>query len=262
MADHRHGEQLAAYDTLTRNPRFPYRACAPDPDNPTVTAINPGVPIGVWLACDGESQITRPAREQQAIALCQACPILAECRTYALAHETGRNHQDVWGGQTPQQRVDEARRHQAGQQDTAAGPVDGPSQLDLRVLRALAAHRAPAAVARAAGLTLARTNWHRSKLVTYYRLDPATATRGQLLHAARRAGHLDPTVVLVSDRGLTAAIPSRQTSVEHAHHTTLPGLETTTAVRQLTRPPRATAPAGPGTAPGPAAGDSVLAAAA
>lgn len=230
MAD-RHREQIAAYDRLTSHPHWDYRACAPDPDNPEVTAADPDVPIGVWLTPDQESQKTRPARERQALALCAACPVRTACLTYALSYETGRKNQDIWGGMTAEQRKAVLLAHKTAQTTPRQAPA-GPSPLDLRVLHALAAHRAPTAVARAAGLTVTRANWHRSKLVTAHGLDPATTTRAQLLYAARRAGHLPPTIVIVADRGITAAIPSRQDTVEAAH--ALPGLQTRADVRRLT----------------------------
>lgn len=230
MADHRHREQLAAYDRLTGHPHYGYRACAPDPDNPAVTAADPDVRVDVWLTPDQERQTDRPLREQQALALCAGCPIQEACLSYALQHETGGKALDIWGGMTGEQRKDTLRREQA----ITAQPPAGPTELDLRVLYALAAHRTPAAVARAAGLTVTRANWHRSKLCTALGLDGDTTTRTQLLYAARRAGHLDPTTPIRPDRGITAAIPSRQADVERAHKPALPGLETVANVRRLT----------------------------
>lgn len=47
---------------------------------------------------EGSLPYRRQARE--AIDVCRACPVLAECRTWALAHdEVG-----IWGAMTPEQR--------------------------------------------------------------------------------------------------------------------------------------------------------------
>lgn len=51
----------------------------------------------------GEREPSRSRRERSALAICRACPVLAECRAYALA---AREPYGVWGGLTETDRGD------------------------------------------------------------------------------------------------------------------------------------------------------------
>lgn len=238
--------RTAARDALEGHPWWTYRACAPADGDPATARGDRRTPVAVWLTPDRETQKDRHTREPQATALCRRCPLQAQCLAYALGDDTGPYEPwDVWGGMTAHQRgqlLKDRKRQTAPPANTgrpahaAAAAGDGASARDRAVLCALAAHRTPHAVARACRLPVARANWHRAKLVTLLRLDPDTATRTQLLYAARRAGLLDPATPILSDRGVTAAVPSRQAAVTRSRGTQLllPGMlhYTRTAFRQ------------------------------
>lgn len=201
--------QARAWADLSGHRWWAYRACAASPDAPGMSAADPTVPVSVWLTPDQESQLDRMVREQTAAALCGGCPIRAQCLAYAQGGEDGPyERRDMWGGLT-------ARERRAARARTRPVPKEVPvTALDLAVLRALAVHRSPRAVAAAAGLTVTRANWHRANLVTKLCLDPQTTTRMRLLQRARAAGLLDPRTPLLVDRGrIIAAVPSRQAAV-------------------------------------------------
>ncbi|WP_329131571.1 WhiB family transcriptional regulator [Streptomyces sp. NBC_01476] len=190
-----------------------------------MSAADETVPLTAWVSSDTETQDERHLRELAALGLCNRCPIRQACLDYALAEEP----LNIWGGMTAAQRrdllLDRRRAASAKPVEPARIPV---TELDLRVLRALAGHRSQQMVARAAGMDVTRTNWHRSRLVTFLRLDPRTATRMDLLRAGLGAGLLDGGVfVLVDRRRLIAAVPSRQASVARSRgvQLVLPGLE-------------------------------------
>src|SRR5690349_692655 len=188
MADHDTTAQNTAWRALTGHTWWQYRSCAPAPGRPDRSRRDPAVPLTVWQTPDTETQPQRAAREQQATALCHRCPLREQCLTYALGTiEDGPYERwDIWGGMTARDRAHlVAARARTTLRSQA---TDSTTGLDLTVLRALAAHRAPAAVAAAARLTLTRTNWHRARLVTALGLDPRAATRMQLLYAARLTG--------------------------------------------------------------------------
>jgi hypothetical protein len=215
-ADHDTTEQDAAWRALAAHRWWNYRACAPSPSNPKTSRTDPTVPLTAWQTPDRETQPERRAREEQATSLCGRCPMREQCLAYALGDQAGPYEQwDIWGGMTARQRTDltkTRRRHAAGLEVLAA--ADTATALDHLVLRALAAHRSPQQVAATTGLTAARANWHRARLVTLLHLDPGTTTRMQLLYAARRTTLLDPRTPLLTDRDrIIAAIPSRQAAV-------------------------------------------------
>lgn len=211
---------------------WPYRACAESPDVPGVSAADETVPLTAWLNSDTETQDERHRREYAALRLCAGCPIRQECLTYALAHEP----QNIWGGMTAYQ-----RRELLLDRRRAAVPAATPrripvTNLDLRVLRALAQHRSQRAVARSAGMTVTRANWHRSRIVTFLGLDPRVVTRGGLLRAAHSAGLIPAGAPWVDDgRRIIAALPSRQDQVVRARgvQLALPGMERLRAGRPV-----------------------------
>lgn len=51
----------------------------------------------------GEREPSRSRRERAALAICRTCPVLAECRSYALA---AREPYGVWGGLTETDRAE------------------------------------------------------------------------------------------------------------------------------------------------------------
>ena len=60
-----------------------------------------GVDSSVFFHHDGERGKARLQREQRAKEMCRVCPVLAECRDYAL--EVGEPY-GVWGGMTESER--------------------------------------------------------------------------------------------------------------------------------------------------------------
>lgn len=48
-----------------------------------------------------ERKVEKLAREERAKAICRACPVLAECREYAISI---REPHGVWGGMSEQER--------------------------------------------------------------------------------------------------------------------------------------------------------------
>lgn len=96
-----------AWDELTQHRWWPYRACAPDEDNPTVIAADGVTSPDVWIAPLDEPQRDRIAREATAKALCAQCPIVNACLTYALGNPTAGQHETshVWGGLTAGERA-------------------------------------------------------------------------------------------------------------------------------------------------------------
>lgn len=67
-------------------------------------AICRGLPLVVFFR-DGAGATYDAAR-----AICQRCPVAAECLAYAMQHETDqRSRHGVWGGKSPRQRWHLAR---------------------------------------------------------------------------------------------------------------------------------------------------------
>jgi Transcription factor WhiB len=202
----------AAHLALTEHRRYPYRGCAPDVDNPRLAAGDLSLSVDAWAAPDvdgGEDQKARRAREDAAIDVCMGCPVMVQCDTYAssvtadgrLAEPDG-----IWGGRRAleRHRAFIRTRHQAVAAEVPEGRFRTPQK--QAVLRALAAHTDPYAVAEAAGMDLRTANWQRSVLVTLLGLSKATATRRELLAEAARRGVLDG-VTVVDDDGTVPAVP-------------------------------------------------------
>ncbi|MFF7631510.1 WhiB family transcriptional regulator [Streptomyces cyaneofuscatus] len=198
-------DAIAARQHLVDDPYYKYRGCAPDPDMPGMCAGDPDVPLDAWgpYTDDGaEAQKTRLDRERSAMAICGRCPVLALCRAYANTtvievDANGRQiehlvePEGVMGGELAltRHRTLIARRHDT----TTAAPVPAPVADDMAkartpqrraLLLALARETDPERVAALAGMDLRTANWHRSALVGMLGLDPARATRDQLLAAA------------------------------------------------------------------------------
>jgi WhiB family redox-sensing transcriptional regulator len=60
-----------------------------------------GADVSMFYPPDGERGRRRAQREKRAKRLCQACPVIAQCRDYALA--VGEPY-GVWGGMTENER--------------------------------------------------------------------------------------------------------------------------------------------------------------
>jgi hypothetical protein len=210
----------AAYQAFTEHRRYPYRGCAPDPVLPSRMAGDLNLPLGAHQAPDvdgGEPQAARVAREEAAVEVCLGCPVMVQCDLYAssvvvegksarLAEPAG-----VWGGRTAleRHRAFIKTRHQLA---PAAPDVRFNTEQKRAVLRALAVHADPYAVAAAAGVDVRTANWQRSKLTTLLGL-PHDATRGQFLAAAADRGLLDGVTVVADDGTVPAVPPATKTVV-------------------------------------------------
>ncbi|MFE7780299.1 WhiB family transcriptional regulator [Streptomyces nigrescens] len=257
-----------AYFTLMDHRYYRYRGCAADPDQPTQAQGDVSVPVNAWLPYTddgGELPSVRNARQAAAQTVCGACPVLAQCRAYALSVDgDGRlaEPEGVWGGMLPLERHRDlvARR-------TAATPVEATAAIDPRrleecrtdqkqaVLRSLAQHVDEELVAYGASMDVRTANWHRSLLCGLLGLDKEKATRQQLLDAARTLGVLPAGVRVVPDGDVPiAAAPntdgSRQRRLARGHRLQptrpiqliLPGYE---QLLRQPRPRRTARPAGP-----------------
>ncbi|WP_448333519.1 WhiB family transcriptional regulator [Streptomyces sp. DSM 41534] len=217
-------DALAARDELTGHRHYRYRGCAPVPadiaDWPGQSLGDPRLHIDAWGTVDRpdddpEPQKVRLTRERAAITVCGRCPVLAECRTYAMSTTAGGQLTEpagIWGG------VRSLDRHRAliqrRQADTTM-PLADTVRAECRtvqkqaVLRALAREVDEELVAFRAGMDVRTSNWHRSLLCGLMGLDKATASREQLLGRARELGVLDERVVVKPDgRWPVAAAPN------------------------------------------------------
>lgn len=61
-----------------------------------------GLPIDIFFPPSDGPPATRRSREDAAKELCGSCPVLAQCRGYAL--ESGEPH-GIWGATTPEERT-------------------------------------------------------------------------------------------------------------------------------------------------------------
>lgn len=207
---------------LVGHRHYRYRGCAPVPadvaDFPGQALGDPGLHIDAWHGADRgegvpEPQRERIARERAAQAVCARCPVLAQCRAWATAEdEQGRLVEPVgiWGGMLA------LDRHRALIRRRSAAPAPVVDRLaeartpqKQALLAALAREVDEELVAWRAGLDVRTANWQRSLLCGLLGLDKETATRGELLDAARRAGVL-PKGVRVRPDGVwpVAAAPT------------------------------------------------------
>lgn len=197
----------AAHRALTEHPHFHYRGCAPDVDEPSRAAGDLDVSIDAWSASTedgGETQKARIAREKAAVRVCQACPVLAVCRTYATSYTLDpagsprlAEPEGVLGG------LRALERHRLLIASRTAEPAGTIPARALReastpqkraLLRALASSTDEELIAYRAGMDVRTANWQRSQLCTLLGLDKETATRDQLLDAARTHGLLAPSI--------------------------------------------------------------------
>ncbi|RDI63342.1 WhiB family transcriptional regulator [Nocardia pseudobrasiliensis] len=69
-----------------------------------------GLDSSLFFYPDGERGRARTARENRAKQICHTCPVLAQCRTYALRV---REPYGVWGAMTEAEREKYTRRRRA-----------------------------------------------------------------------------------------------------------------------------------------------------
>lgn len=71
-----------------------------------------GTSSEVFFSPSGEGRTARRVREEQAKALCAECPVLTQCRLFALSSNEPFG---VWGGTTARERaLERARAQRAG----------------------------------------------------------------------------------------------------------------------------------------------------
>jgi hypothetical protein len=202
-------DSIALRKAWEEHPRYRYRGCAPDVDEPLRAAGNLDLTLDAWSGVDregSEPQKEREARQEAARDVCFGCAVMVQCDAYAssvtadgrLAEPDG-----IWGGRTA------LERHKALIRARHAAPAAPDRRFATpqkrAVLAAFAAVWDPYEVAERAGVDVRTANWQRSNLVTLLGL-PRTATRGQLLTAAAERGLLDG-VSVVADEGGVSAIP-------------------------------------------------------
>jgi hypothetical protein len=206
----------AAAEKAWREHRFyKYAGCTPHPDNPRVLAARPDLPVDTHHPQDRdgqEPQADRVRREAAAVELCLNCPVMVQCDAYANSvTPEGRLAQPdgVWAGRLAKERrqMFAARRHEVAR---AAPDVQLQTDQKRDVLLALAmcADGDAGAVAAAAGVPVRTANWQRSRLVTQFNLEKASATRRELLAVAVRRGLLDASVVVADDGSVPAWSPA------------------------------------------------------
>jgi len=66
-----------------------------------------GKDIVLFFGPDGERQPEREVRERKAKAVCAACPVRAECLTYAVSRP---EKYGTWGGLNEEERASDGRR--------------------------------------------------------------------------------------------------------------------------------------------------------
>ncbi|MCX4885956.1 hypothetical protein [Streptomyces sp. NBC_00847] len=236
MTQPRRLDPKTAQQELSDHPRYKYRGCAEDPDDPRLAAgsaevevdgelVMVRVPVTAWDAPTvdgGEEKEVREARQQAAIDVCMDCPVMVQCLAYgsSLTRE-GKLAEPyaILGGMTA------LDRHKRFVGERKVRPVKGPAPVDqlrtpqkLAVLRALAVSPDEYRVAIETGLGVRKANWQRARLVSGLGL-VASASRGELLAAAVEAGLLDGGLVVADDGSVPAIPPStRKLLIEFHRH--------------------------------------------
>lgn len=185
----------AARQALTEHPRYHYRGCAPDMDEPTQAAGNLDLSVDAWSAPDadgGEPQRDRIAREKAAIEVCLDCPVMVQCLTYASSYTvdpaTNAVHltepEGIWGGTRALERHRQLIASRVQTEPSTQTLSEARTPQKQAVLVALAGELYETRVAAAAGMDVRTANWHRSALCTLLGLKKETASRDDLLAAA------------------------------------------------------------------------------
>ncbi|SEB31544.1 WhiB family transcriptional regulator [Rhodococcus koreensis] len=86
-----------------------------------------GIEPSVFFSPDNERGTARGQRESRARQICQDCPVLTQCREYALA--VGEPY-GIWGGMTETDRRRHTNRARRGEQRPLAPPQPAPATAD------------------------------------------------------------------------------------------------------------------------------------
>lgn len=205
-------DSIALRKAWEEHPRYRYRGCAPDPDDPRRAAGNLDLTLDDWSGSDrdgGEPQKEREARQAAAVDVCFGCAVMVQCDAYAssVVWVNGvprvAEPEGVWGGRTALERH---RMLIRSCPETKAAPDRRFQTVQKQaVLRALAGCWDPFEVAAAAGMDVRTANWQRSSLVRLLGL-PKDVTRMRALAVARERGLLEG-VDVVEDDGSVPAVP-------------------------------------------------------
>ncbi|MFI0929651.1 WhiB family transcriptional regulator [Streptomyces sp. NPDC021012] len=190
-------EARRAYEALTEHRHYAYRGCAPDPDNPRHSAADPDLSLDAWVGTTTDGGLhpaERAEQQRRALAICDRCPVLAQCRTYAMLPGGGlAEAEGIQGGMTAGKRLRADRKSTDASGTASRAPLRPMSHEQVleaisapkrAVLRQLARETDAELVAYRAGMDLRTANWHRAALCRLVGLDKETATRAQLLQAA------------------------------------------------------------------------------
>lgn len=202
MTQKRLGSYTARQNLMT-HPRYRYRGCAPDVDDPAVAAGNLELSVTAWEAPDvdgGEKAADRKAREAAAIEVCVECPVMVQCLAFGESLNRGGKlavPHGILGGVTGAQRQKAFVR----ERETEPVVVEPAPDHELRTeqklafLGALAVHASAEDVARAAGFDVRTANWQGSILKRMLGL-PKAASRMEVLEAAVDRGLLSAEQVV------------------------------------------------------------------
>lgn len=224
-----------AYNALTEHPRFKYRGCAPDPDEPHLAVgsqeLEDGrrvrVPVTSWQAPDidgGEPTDVRVARETAAIDVCVECPVMMACHTYSNTLDAdGKLVEEfaVLGGERWQTRTRRLVEARSGMVPEAAPDDRFATDQKKAILKALALRWDAREIAQVALMNIRTANWQRSHLANLLGLSK-DATRMQLLEAAQARGLIDAAWVRADDGSVPAVVTSmkaRQETVQGPRRT-------------------------------------------
>lgn len=254
-----------AFEAFTDHPRFKYRGCAPDVDDPTRAAGDSALSRNAWISDDrdgSEPQKERAAREAAAIDVCVSCPVMVLCDQYAMsARPDGRLAEPrwIWGGRTARERkrLFDRREKPAVVAKTMVKVVpqrrlETPQK--LAVLGAFAMCWDPFEVAAAAGVDVRTANWQRSRIVSDMGL-PKSASRARMLAVAVERGLVDASLVVPDDGTVPAVAPPTKTTgktaatpstVSSPAVPSAPAVPVAAPVAALPRPSRRKVRVGPG----------------
>ena len=237
------------------HPRYRYRGCAPDVDEPRRAAGNLDLTLDAWSGADrdgSEPQKEREARQEAARDVCMGCAVMVQCEAYATSvvwvngNPRLAEPEGVWGGLLALER--HARLIKRQMASVAAPDRRFQTPQKRAALHALARCWDPFEVAAVAsellaswgegpegGMDVRTANWQRSSLVRLLGL-PKDVTRMWALEAARGRGLLEG-VPVVEDDGSVPAVPppTRVTVPEPAPAAAAPVLESEPAVQPKQR---------------------------
>lgn len=209
MSPARMDPATAAYQAWTEHRFYAYRGCAPDADMPSRAAGNTALTLDAWTGTTedgGEDQATRRERQDAAVEVCLNCPVMVQCDVYGGMVGADGKLLDPYGIRGGRTALERHRRLVKSRKEPLPLPVPAPDHelrtvQKLAVLRALARHADPVAVAAAAREELRRelgagyefdvrtAKWQLARITTQLGLEKS-ASRAEVLEAAVARGLL------------------------------------------------------------------------